>query len=247
MPLVIIKKENIKISEIAFILCPAGIFLFLDVVAWNRSILFVGSGLATLLGNFQVFFVSIFGMLFFKEKLTLKYILSLFMALSGLFLLISNNQFDIDTNFSKGVWLGLVTSFFYALFILVLKRAQSTKSKEEKSSTYSNLFFIYFFTALSFAILMRSSGQSFIINDKVTFLSLFSSGILSSFLGWILISSSIAKVKISIAGLILLLQPVFSYIWEITFFNKVVGKIELLGATIALIAIYIGTIQKQEQ
>jgi len=41
-------------------------------------------------------------------------------------------------------------------------------------------------------------------------------------------------------AMLLLLQPVLSYLWDIVIFDRVVFWPELAGATLALVAIYIG-------
>jgi drug/metabolite transporter (DMT)-like permease len=43
------------------------------------------------------------------------------------------------------------------------------------------------------------------------------------------------------AGLALLLQPTLSFVWDVLFFSRPMTAMELLGAGIALIAIYLGT------
>ncbi|NIM98112.1 MAG: EamA family transporter, partial [candidate division Zixibacteria bacterium] len=47
-----------------------GLFLALDTTLWHRSIHAVGPGLATILANFQVFFLAGFGVLVLRERLT---------------------------------------------------------------------------------------------------------------------------------------------------------------------------------
>ena len=53
------EKRNISCRPMTFLIS-CGIFLAIDFMFWHRSINLIGSGLSTLLGNFQVFFTAVF-------------------------------------------------------------------------------------------------------------------------------------------------------------------------------------------
>jgi drug/metabolite transporter (DMT)-like permease len=61
-------------------------------------------------------------------------------------------------------------------------------------------------------------------------------------LGWLAISSGLAGVRPALAGLILLLQPTLSYLWDVLFFDKPTGLVELCGVALALGGIYCGSV-----
>ena len=66
-------------------------------------------------------------------------------------------------------------------------------------------------------------------------------GLLSHCLGLMLIASSLPKVSTTEAGLALLLQPTLSFVWDVVFFARPMTTMELAGAAIALLAIYLGS------
>lgn len=66
-------------------------------------------------------------------------------------------------------------------------------------------------------------------------------GVLSQGLGWMLITHALPRVPASRTGLILLLQPAFAMAWDIIFFEGKTGFIEIMGALLAISAIYMGT------
>lgn len=71
-----IKREVLWNGWPSFRLVALGGVLFaLDLTLWHRSIDYVGPGLATILGNFQVFFLALFGVLFIGEKINWKFLL----------------------------------------------------------------------------------------------------------------------------------------------------------------------------
>ena len=55
------------------------------------------------------------------------------------------------------------------------------------------------------------------------------------------IASSLPRVSTTEAGIALLLQPTLSFVWDVLFFARPMSATELLGAAIALAAIYLGS------
>ncbi|MCK5695318.1 MAG: EamA family transporter, partial [Desulfobacula sp.] len=85
----IVKKEFKKRSlqkNLLAVVC--GLLFALDLWAWHLSIQYVGPGLATILGNCQVFVLSIVGFFVFKEKIGVKFVLSLLLVFFGLFFIV---------------------------------------------------------------------------------------------------------------------------------------------------------------
>jgi drug/metabolite transporter (DMT)-like permease len=62
----------------------------------------------------------------------------------------------------------------------------------------------------------------------------------SQFIGWVLISRGLRETRMSLAGLILLLQPVLAYIWDLTIFARPAGLAELVGVAATLTGIGLG-------
>ncbi|MBU4476016.1 MAG: EamA family transporter, partial [Proteobacteria bacterium] len=64
-------------------------------------------------------------------------------------------------------------------------------------------------------------------------------------IGWYLITRGIQQVRTSLVGLILLLQPTLSYVWDILLFDKPTSPVELTGVALALTAIYLGSLRRE--
>jgi drug/metabolite transporter (DMT)-like permease len=84
-------------------------------------------------------------------------------------------------------------------------------------------------------------GVSLAIPTKADAGWLLAYGLLSHCMGMVLIASSLTKVSTTEAGLALLLQPTLSFVWDTLFFARHVTTTELVGAVIALAAIYLGS------
>ncbi len=215
----------------------AGTFFFLDLLVWHISILYIGGGLATLLGNLQIFFVAAFAILFMNEKINLKIIASIPIALIGLYLITASGvSLSGNRLFITGIILGVLTSIFYAGFLIILKQAQN-----RNNDVFFNMAIVSLTTSLIFLFYITIfENGSFTIYGKALFM-MFCYGTFSQFFGWYLITSSIKHVKSVVSSMILLLQPVFAYVWDITIFGRNPSTMEIIGSLLAITAIFIGS------
>lgn len=234
----ILKKEFTKRklkNNLLAVVC--GLLFALDLWTWHTSIKYVGPGLATILGNCQVFILTLAGFLVYKEKIGLAFLIAVPLAFFGLFLLIG---FDIDQfspEYSTGVVCGLLTAFFYSLFLLLLRKIQSDKDD-------FSLFYYLMVLSASCALFLGggslAAGEKFSIPNLTTLLSLLGLGFFIQFAAWAGISNSLPRVKASHAGLALLLQPALSFVWDVVLFERQTGAAGWIGLVIVLSAIYLG-------
>jgi len=209
-----------------------------DLVVWHQSIFYVGPGLATILANFQVFFLAGIGFAFYRERITFRYIVSVPLAVLGLVLLIVPQSAGPEPHFYLGVALGLLAAVAYSAYLLNLRALQKGFSR---ISVLFAIAIISLLTASGLGIEIFLTGKSFAIPDTPTWVALLAYGIVGQVLGWVLISKGIGKIETSKAGLILLLQPTLSFIWDVLFFKRSTGIMVLTGALLALLAIYLGS------
>lgn len=219
----------------------AGAFFAGDLAFWHRSILHVGPGIATLLANFQVFILALTGVLIFREKLTRAQIAAIPLAVLGLALLVGSDWAHLPESYRIGVGLGLLTACCYAAYILSLRRL---REEAASNSAFAAITLISLTTALLLGLLMLAEHNSFVIPDWRNAGWLIAYGVFGQVLGWVLISNGIHRVRASQVGLILLLQPLFAFIWDCAFFGRRFNVIEISGAALALGAIYLGSLKR---
>ena len=228
------KKRTLK-SNLLAILC--GLAFAMDLWAWHHSILYVGPGLATLLANCQVFVLALFGFLVFKEKIGVKFIISVPLAFTGLIFIIEQDISTLAPQYQLGVFLGLATALFYSIFLLLLRKIKSDKQD-------FSLFYYMMVVSVSSSVFLGAqvqfSGSSFKIPDIKTLVALICLGLFIQTMAWAMISNSLPRIKASLAGLILLLQPALSFVWDVVFFDRQTGILGWLGLIIVLMAIYLG-------
>lgn len=215
----------------------SGFLLALDLWLFHFSVRYVGPGLGTILPNFQVFILAAVGILFFKEPLRLVYVFSLPLAFVGLFMIVGFDWSDLEPAYHTGVYYGLASAVCYAGFLLSLRQLQA---EQMGTSFFYVLMMVSLTTAVFLGADVVSRQGSFQIPDMQSVTALAALGLLSHTLGWILITNALPKIRASLSGLVLLLQPALAFVWDVLFFQRPTTTLNWLGVIIALIAIYMG-------
>ncbi len=216
----------------------AGLFFALDIVFWHQSIHYVGPGLATILANFQVFILGAVGVFWFREQAGWRIGLAIPLAIVGLFLLVGVDWSVLSREYRIGVFLGLLTAFAYAGYLLVLRESQG---RAERLDAVVTLAVVCWIATLLLGGTALAQGQSLAIPDVTTGGVLVAYGVVAQVVAWLLISRGLPAVTASRAGLMLLLQPGLAFMWDILFFGRPAGAYDLAGAAVVLAAIYLGT------
>ena len=209
----------------------------MDLAVWHRSIEYIGPGLATVLGNFQVFFLAAFGVLFLGERVTRRLAFAIPVAVIGLLFVFGFEEQLASADYRLGIFFGMATAILYAAYLIVLRRTRVVFSGEPPAAT------VAMFTVTAAVVLGISGvieGESFTIPDTQTWLALIGLGLLPQVVGWLLISGAIAHVETSRAGLLLLLQPSLAFVWDVVFFGRETSAVVYMGVALALGGIYFG-------
>jgi len=220
------------------LLVVASVFLSLDLWFWHRSINYIGPGLSTLLANFQVFIMMILGIVFLRQIPKPMQVLAVPLALVGLSLIVGLDWSALPKDYKLGVIFGFLTAATYAAYLLTLRKVRETSTFRVPTREMAVVSVI---CAVMLAVTVLVEGESLAIPTSEDLGWLVAYGVLSHCLGWLFIASSLSEVSTVEAGLALLLQPTLSFVWDVLFFARPMTAIELLGAGIALIAIYLGT------
>jgi len=217
-----------------------GLFFAVDLVSWHFCIGYVGPGLATILGNLQVFIMALEGALLFKEKLGPAYMIALPLAILGLYMIIGMDMAQLTPEYLTGVGLGVVTALSYSVFLLLMRIIHTG----DNGPVFLHQVIMTGCCALIIGSIAVFTGCSFVIPDLVSLTALAGLGLLSQGLAWVIISRYLPRVETSRAGLILLLQPALSFVWDVVFFGRLTGMVGWLGVSVVLAAIYMGMVRR---
>jgi drug/metabolite transporter (DMT)-like permease len=223
--------------------CLCGLIIALDLSVWHLSIRLIGPGLATILGNHQVFILAAFGILFLGERLTARMSVAILLAVVGLFFIFGLEWGEFDASLRFGVLCGVFTAILYATFLLVLRHVQSGPRAPDSVVTVAILSVV---GAAVLAVYIWIGNESIAVPDGRTWVVLIAYAVVCHVIGWVLISSGLPGIKASRAGLLLLLQPALAFVWDVVLFNRPTSAVEVVGAVLVLYAIYLGVTRSDE-
>ena len=242
--LMVFARQKLHLSKRAWILVGlAGAFFSLDLFFWHRSIIYVGPGLSTLLANFQVFIMMSAGVVLLRQKPSATQLLAVPLALLGLVMIVGLDWKSLPGDYRLGVIFGLLTAIMYAGYLLSLRAA---RVNSESRLPLSEVAVVSIVCTLLLVLIAQVEGVSLAVPDSADIKWLLCYGILSHSFGALLLASSLPHVSTTEAGLALLLQPTLSFVWDVLFFGRPMQPVEIAGAAIALIAIYLGSRRASE-
>lgn len=216
----------------------SAVFFTADLWFWHRSILYVGPGLSTLLANFQVFFMLLASIMLFKQQPTKMQIIAIPIALLGLLAIVGIDWNQLHSDYRLGVIFGLLTAVSYTGYMLFMRQAQIDS---KHVLPVREIAIMSLLVALSLGVIAQVEGESLAINSLQDLSLLLAYGLFSHATGLILIASALAKVTTAEVGIVLLLQPSLSFIWDVLLFNRSFTLVEFIGVSMVLVAIYMSS------
>src|SRR5579884_3720808 len=211
-----------------------------DLMLWHRSIRDIGPGLATLAANFQVFIMAIVGVVVYRERLHLRFVFGVALALVGLWLLVGVRWSAFTPQFRLGVWFGLLTGVAYAVYLISLRQAQLRRPTLDPARV---LCLNSLLCAGMLALAVAVEGHGYAIPDAQSWAALLGLGLFGQVLGWVLIAHAMPQLPASLVGLLLLLQPALSFVLDVILFARPTGAPDWIGLLLSLLGIFIGSLR----
>jgi drug/metabolite transporter (DMT)-like permease len=230
-------REGTWDSRVAGWLVVAGLLFGFDLVVWHQSIHYIGPGLATILGNFQVFVFAGYGFLVLGERITSRFLLAVPLAFTGLVLIFGLDWSQLGTQYRLGVAFGFATALAYGAYLIVLRRV---RRHPNAPSAVTAIAAVSLSSAAMLAVAVPLLGENFGIPDGQSWAALIGLGIVPQVFGWVLITRGLPHTPASRASLILLLQPALAFVWDIVLFSRATPAIEYVGVALILGGIYYG-------
>jgi len=214
----------------------AGVFLAIDLVLWNHAIADVGAGIATLLGNLQVVFVTVAAWLLFRERPGRGFFLALPVVLAGVVLVSGLADHAHGVHSTAGIEYGLGTSIAYAAFLLILRQTSATTPHVAAPLAEATLGA----TAGAAALGLVFGGWQLDIGWHA-FGWLLLLAMTSGTAGWLLITSSLPRLPASLSSLLLLLQPAAAILLAAVVLGERPTPLQLAGAVLVCGGILVAT------
>lgn len=237
--LIVLRRwQAVRWLPVLWLALPAAAFA-VDLMMWHRSILLVGPGLATLLGNFQVFVMAVAGWWLYREHLGWRFLAGVVLALLGLYLLVGVDWSAHGAGFRLGIVLGLTTGIAYAVYMLSTRHIQ--RRGHAPMAPAQLLCVQSLVCALMLAVAAGTEGESFAIPDFGSLAALAGLALVGQIFGWILLLRAMPHLPASLIGLLLLLQPALSFVLDVILFARPTSLADWVGIGVSMAGIFIGS------
>jgi drug/metabolite transporter (DMT)-like permease len=211
----------------------AGLFFASDLGVWHFSILYTSVANATVLANLAPIFVTLAGWMFWKRRVTRTFLVGMFVAIAGMFVLVGPN-FAAGGRPLLGDALGALTAVFYAGYFLAIKIARDARASTARLMAWSTTI-----TAIALLPVALLMPQPFWPSSAAGWWVLAGLALVSQVLGQGLIAYAFAHLPASLSSVSLLIQPVMAALFAWALFGEAIGVFQLVGGAIVLAGIWL--------
>ena len=240
----LVRKSDTRSSRTRWTAFGAGLILAPDMLAYHSSMIFIGIGIATLIGNSQVIIVTLVSWKLFGEKPNPAILFSLPVVVVGLALISGIADSDLSDEWDpvKGVVFGMMAAFFYSSFLILFRysnRELAPSSSVQLDATAG--------AALGLLVLGLMPLSSIAIEPLVFQPTwpghgwLIVLAMLCQVAGWLAIAHALPRLPAAHTSFAVLLQPVLTLVWGYVILhqeghsqNQVIGIFLVLAAIIAV-------------
>jgi len=239
----LVRKSDTRSSRTRWTAFGAGLILAPDMLSYHSSMIFIGIGIATLIGNSQVIIVTLASWKLFGEKPNQAILVSLPVVIIGLALISGIADTDpYGEDPVKGVVFGTMAAFFYSSFLILFRysnRELAPSSSVQLDATAGaalGLLVLGLLPLSSMAIEPMELQPTWPGHGWLIILA-----ILCQVAGWLAITHALPRLPAAHTSFAILLQPVLTLVWGYVILhqeghsqNQVIGIFLVLAAIIAV-------------
>lgn len=207
----------------------AGLLLAVDLVLFNHTIIDTGAGVSTVIGSMYVPVVAGLAWVLLRERPSGGYLVTLSVVIAGIALasgVIGGS--GTGHNPGAGVLYGVVASFAYAGYLLILRHASAGTTHvagqlfdATAGAAAGALIFGLILGGLQLAVPLRALGWLLLLSMVV------------QVAGWILITASLPQLPAALSSMLLLLQPALALLLGAIVLGELPTAIQWTGVVIA--------------
>ena len=212
----LVRKSDTRSSRTRWTAFGAGLILAPDMLAYHSSMIFIGIGIATLIGNSQVIIVTLVSWKLFGEKPNPAILFSLPVVVVGLALISGIADSDLSDEWDpvKGVVFGMMAAFFYSSFLILFRysnRELAPSSSVQLDATAGaalGLLVLGLLPLSSIAIEPLELQPTWPGHGWLIVLAM-----LCQVAGWLAIAHALPRLPAAHTSFAVLLQPVLTLVW----------------------------------
>ncbi len=239
----LVRKSDTRSSRTRWTAFGAGLILAPDMLSYHSSMIFIGIGIATLIGNSQVIIVTLASWKLFGEKPNQAILVSLPIVIIGLALISGIADTDpYGEDPVNGVVFGTMAAFFYSSFLILFR--YSNRELAPSSSVQLDATAGAALGLLVLGLLPLSSVAIEPLELQPTWPGhgwLIVLAMLCQVAGWLAIAHALPRLPAAHTSFAVLLQPVLTLVWGYVILhqeghsqNQIIGIFLVLAAIIAV-------------
>ena len=244
-----LNREDSRSFNTRMLTFAAGILLAIDFAGYHSAIDYIGSGIATLIGNSQVIIVTFSSWWLFGERPNRMILLALPMVMLGLVFIsgIWDDEPYGEDPF-KGVIASILAAIFYSSFLILYRYSNRIKAPS------ANLQFDATIGAAIGLLLIGIAPLEGLDIEPINFtLSwpghgwLILLAISCQIIGWIAITFALPRIPAAHTSFAVLLQPVLTIVWGVILLSETPSLQQMVGMTLIFSAIIAVTMFGESQ
>lgn len=227
--IVVYRKESFRLTkQQASDVIKVGLGSALTIVTLYSSYSFIGVGSATVLHFLYPLFVVLLNFFFYNQKLNMKQMLCLVIAIAGVFCF-------VDPSFDSmiGFFLAVISGVFFAYYMVGMDHSTIRQLSPYVFNFYLVLLNVVFIFIL--ALLTNSFHampiEGYLLSGIVA--------ILTSLIGVVLLQKGIYCLGASLTAILSTLEPMTSVVVGILFLNETMTFLKVIGCILVLISTFI--------
>lgn len=228
-----LKNNTSELPKSSVRIAVAGGFVFAgDIAFWATGVMLSGATNPTLLSNTAPLWVGLGALFLFKEKLSLRFWIGLFLAMGGAVIVLGEDSIRA-VSLGLGSLFGLLAGLFYGGYILITQRGRETLDA---------LSYFWFSAAGSTVVLLIIT---FILQQPLTgypplsYLSFLGAGLVTQVLGYISINYALGHLPATLVSPTLLGQPVLTAILAVPLLGEGLHVLQVVGGVAVLLGVYV--------
>jgi drug/metabolite transporter (DMT)-like permease len=233
LPIILVRSRGKFKFDRRWLLGPlaAGFITALDHGAWSTAIAFTSIANANLINFIAPVWVALVSWLFWKNHLPTWFWIGLVFVMSGMTFVFGSNLI-LHPSFSKGDFLALLSSFFFAGYYLITQKSRT------KVDALTSTALIATGSAVTLLLICLISGVSLTGYPATTWSLFIISGLVSQICGYFCMTYALGHIPASVVSPTMIASPVIASLLAIPIAGEGLNIFQIAGGLLVFVGIF---------